>query len=457
MTDGRGGSGHGGLAARLPGLSGRVAFTFGVISLVAALAVSGATYASARLFLVQQRETSALSRALVDARVVDVALSEDVAPGRVLSKLPGISGSGGLLLVDGEWFSSNVTVAPSDLPPDLLNDAYPDGAWMRFSGQSGETMLAVAIPVEGGMFVETSSFAELDQTLRMLGWVLAVASLAAFAVGAAVGRYAGRRLLRPLHELAVGSKRITEGDLRARVPVGEDPELGAISRAFNEMADAVQERIGQEKRFSANVSHELRSPLTGILGTAELLEHSRDRLPPRESSLIAALVRQVRRFSVTVLDLLEISQIGGDEPVQKESIEIAALIDEVLVSRGLPTTLRAGDTPRLRTDPRRFERIVGNLVDNAERHGQSLIQVTVEHGLGEVRLIVDDAGPGVPDEMAERIFEPFERGETTDQDGAGLGLAIVREQVRVLKADVAVSRSPFKGARFTVTFPEEVS
>lgn len=441
----------------LPGLSSRVAFTFGMISLVAALAVSGATYASARVFLVQQRESSALNRALIDSRVVDAALSENVQPGRVLSKLPGTSGTQALLLVDGEWLSSNVTVAPSDLPPDLLADAAPDGAWMRFSAQSGETMLAVAIPVNGGVFVETSSFSELDQTLMALGWVLAVASLTAFAVGAAVGRYAGRRLLRPLHALAVGSRRITEGDLRARVPVGADPELGAISQAFNEMAEAVQERISQEKRFSANVSHELRSPLTGILGTAELLENSRDQLPPRETSLITALVRQVRRFSVTVLDLLEVSQIGGDAAVQIESIEIAALIDEVLVMRGLSTSLRTGDTPRLRTDPRRFERIVGNLVDNAERHGRSMVEVSVAAGTSGVSVMVDDGGPGVPEELSERIFEPFERGETTDQDGAGLGLAIVREQVRLLKGDVSVSQSPYGGARFTVRFPETVA
>lgn len=437
-----------------PGLTNQVAFAFGVISLVVALAVSGATYVSARVFLVQQREAAALNRALIDSRVIDVALQEGLTEARALARIPATSDSAALLRVNGQWFSSNVTVSPGDLPHRLLEDAVPSGDWQRFSTQAGDTFLAVAIPVSGALFVETFSFAELDQTLRTLGWVLAAASAVAFLVGGAVGRYAGGRLLRPLRDLAAGAGRITAGDLQARVRVADDPELGAISRAFNEMADAVEDRIERERRFSANVSHELRSPLTGILGTAELLEQHRDLLPEREASLVGALVGQVRRFSSTVLDLLEISRIGGDEVVQPEAIEIAGLIDDVLVGRGLPTDLRCGDSPRVRTDPRRFERIVGNLVDNAERHGRGLTQILVERSPGEVRLVVDDAGPGVSQEFVPQIFEPFERGDSTAPDGAGLGLAIVREQVRLLNGEVAVEDSPDGGARFVVTLPD---
>ena len=438
------------LIGRKPGLTNRITVGFALISLVVALAVSGATYLSVRVYLVQERETAALNRALIDARVVDAALSDGKRPVRALENVPAAEDSQLLVNAHGEWFSSNVTVSPVDLPRDLLDGAEPDGSWQRFAVKN-TTFLGVAIPVSGGLFVETFSFADLDQTLGVLAWVLAVASLVAFLVGGAIGRYAGHRILRPLVALADGARQITAGDLHARVPVGDDPDLSAISTAFNDMADAVEDRIERERRFSGNVSHELRSPLTGILGTAELLDHRRERLPEREATLVSALVSQVRRFSATVLDLLEISRIGGDETIQHESIDVGALIDDVLSNRGLSVDLRKGEGVRVATDPRRFERVVSNLVENAERHGEGLRMITVDTGPETIRLVVDDAGPGIPEETAGQIFEPFSRGDVTRQDGAGLGLAIVREQVRLLGGEVSVQTSPQGGARFVVT------
>lgn len=439
---------------RRAGLANRVALAFAFISLVVALVVSGATYFGARVYLVQQRENAALKGALIDARILDAALSQGARPGKALEGLPETEDSQKLLRVDDTWYSSNVTVSPRELPDSLLATGLDSGALQRFSASSGETYLAVAVPVSGGLFVEVFSYKELNSQLAILGWVLGAASLAAFLVGGAVGRATGNRLVRPLTDVADGARRITAGDLRARVPVGEDPDMAAISTAFNEMADAVQDRLERERRFSANVSHELRSPLTGIMGTADLLESRLDRLPEREATLVEALNRQVRRFSATVLDLLEISRIGGDQLVQAEQIDTSILIDELLSGRGLDPTLRRGDDVRLVTDPRRFERVVGNLIDNAQRHGEGVTDVLVERTDDGLRLTVDDAGPGIPEDLAGQIFEPFARGDSTSQDGAGLGLAIVRDQVRLLGGSVSVDRSPQGGARFVVEVPD---
>ncbi len=439
---------------RRAGLANRVAIAFALISLVVALVVSGATYFGARLYLVQQRENAALNRALIDARILDADLSQGTRPGNALEGLPETEDSQKLLRVDNIWYSSNVTVSPRELPLPLLEMAGQAGALQRFTASSGDTYLAVSVPVTGGVFVEVFSFKELNSALTILGWVLIAASVAAFMVGGGVGRATGNRLLRPLTDLADGARRITAGDLRARVPVGEDPDMAAISTAFNDMADAVQDRLERERRFSANVSHELRSPLTGIMGTADLLESRSDRLPEREATLVEALNRQVRRFSATVLDLLEISRIGGDQLVQAEQIDTGLLIDELLAGRGLETSLHHGDEVWLVTDPRRFERVVGNLIDNAQRHGEGLTDLLVERTDTGLRLTVDDAGPGIPEDLAGQIFEPFARGDSTSQDGAGLGLAIVREQVRLLGGNVAVARSDAGGARFVVEIPD---
>ncbi len=439
---------------RRAGLANRVAIAFALISLVVALVVSGATYFGARLYLVQQRENAALNRALIDARILDADLSQGTRPGKALEGLPETEDSQKLLRVETTWYSSNVTVSPRDLPPALIEEATDTGALQRFTASSGDTYLAVTVPVTNGTFVEVFSFKELNTALTILGWVLIASSAAAFLVGGLVGRTTGNRLVRPLTNLAGGARRITAGDLSARVPVGEDPDMAAISTAFNDMADAVQDRLERERRFSANVSHELRSPLTGIMGTADLLESRLDRLPEREATLVEALNRQVRRFSATVLDLLEISRIGGDQLVQSEQIDTGLLIDELLAGRGLDTSLHHGDDVWLVTDPRRFERVVGNLIDNAQRHGEGLTDLLVERTDTGLRLTVDDAGPGIPEDLAGQIFEPFARGDSTSQDGAGLGLAIVRDQVRLLGGVVAVDRSDRGGARFVVEIPD---
>ena len=439
---------------RTPGLPLRFAVTIGLISLVAALAVSIPTYVFARNDLVAQREASGLSRALVNANAVQVALEDGAAPAEAIAVLPAVADSQQLLLVDGTWFTQSVTVAPSDLPPQLLLAAAElNGAQQRFELPNGDPSLGVAVPVTDGLYVETFPLDDLDEALRTLGLLLAVGSAAALVLGAVLGRWAGSRLLRPLRDMATVAGRISEGDLTARVDASQDPDLGPISTAFNDMAATVENRLERERRFSANVSHELRSPLTGILGTAELLEARKADLPEREATLVSALVGQVRRFSSLVLDLLELSRIGGDAAVQAEVVDVTALVVFALEGHRHPPGAVQGEA-FARTDPRRLERIIANLLDNAEAHGGGVQQVVLQRQEGRTDIFIDDAGPGVAAQDRERIFEPFNRGSKTDRKGSGLGLTIVREQARLIGATVAVEDAPGGGARFAVTLKD---
>ncbi len=416
-----------------------------------ALVVSGATYIGTSVYLLQERETSALSQAQMDARIVDAALRDDVRPGKALDQLAVTEGNSPLLLVDGDWFGGRSDLPPEEIPATLVDAAKTDGgALQRFEAADGAVYLGIAISVEDAVFVDLFALQTLDQILGILGAVVVTGTILAFFVGGLVGKAAGNRLLRPLSDVADGARQIRAGDLSARVPIPPDPDISAISVAFNDMAAAVQNRLERERRFSANVSHELRSPLTGIVGTTDLLEHRVEQLPEREANLIRALSPQVRRFSAMVLDLLEISRIGGDQIVQLESIEVGHLVDDQLTARNLPVSLRQGENFAMMLDPRRFERIVGNLIDNAERHGGGVTRIQVERAGPHLRLTVDDSGPGVPPEISGQIFEPFARGEGAHQDGAGLGLAIVNEQIRLLGGTVEVLQSPSGGARFLV-------
>ncbi len=437
-----------------PGLPVRLGATIGIISLVAALIVSIPTYLFARTYLLEQRENSAVSRALVNANTVDVALTEGEAPAEALTTVPSVGDSQPLLQVGGEWFTTGVTVDPDELPQELLDAARADGgAMQRFVPADGDPYLAIAVPVPGGLYVEVFPLVDLNDSITVIGIFLAIGSVVAFISGGLLGRWAGARILRPLGDMAAVAVRITDGDLSARVADSDDPDLGPISTAFNDMAATVEHRLERERRFSANVSHELRSPLTGILGTAELLDARKEGLPPREATLVGALVGQVRRFSTLVLDLLELSQIGGDRGVQPDLVDIAALARFVVESRDQPPSLVQGEATA-RTDPQRLERILANLVDNAFLHGEGLLRIIVRRGEGRTEIAVDDRGGGVAPDDRVRIFEPFNRGSKTDRKGSGLGLAIVNEQARLIGATVTIEDAPDGGARFIVSLKD---
>ena len=431
----------------------RVAISFAALSLLVAGTVSVTTYAFASWYLLDQRESAALTRAALDSRAVGAYLAAGATPSEALDQIPSVGTSQPMIRLDTTWYTAAVTVPPDALPADLLTAAVPTGARQRFS-ITGDPYFAVAVPIESGMYVEVFPLRDLDRTLTWGGWTLVGLSLLAAVFGAIIGATAVGRILRPVRRLGAGARRIAGGELTTRIDLAGDPDLDPIASSFNEMAEAVQARIARERRFSANVSHELRSPLTSVLGTAELLEGGRERLPEREAGLVTVLVHQVRRMSHMLLDLLEISRISSDDPPQWESADLAALCRDVAAQRGVDPSVVVGDEPTVRTDARRLERIIGNLIDNAQQHAGGVVQVLIQRDSGSVRILVDDAGPGIDEGIRERLFEPFTRGESPGHtDGAGLGLAIVREQAVILGGDVTVETSPAGGARFVARLP----
>lgn len=435
------------------GLRTRVAVAFAVLSLMVGGTVSAATYAFASWYLLNQRESAALTRAVLDSRAAAAAVSSGLSPSEALATIPSVGTSQPMLRVDGTWFTAGVTVPPDALPVDLLEAAADGGATQRtVVGDEPFSIVAVALPT--ALYVEVFPLRDLDQILRWGGWTLVALTLLAGVFGAFIGASAVGRLLRPVRRLGFAAQRIAGGELSTRIELTGDPDLDPIAESFNDMAGAVQARIARERRFSGNVSHELRSPITAALGTAELLESRRERLPEREASLVDVLAQQVRRMSQVLVDLLEISRIGSDDPPQWENADLASLSREVLTMRQLPASLVTGDEPVMRTDARRFERILGNLVDNAQNHGGGVVRVLILREESAVSIMVDDAGPGIDPDVRERLFEPFTRGHASHRTaGAGLGLAIALEQAGVLGGALEAQSSPEGGARFVVRLP----
>ena len=434
---------------------------FGLLSLIIAGAVSGATYSVARWYLLNQREDSAITRAVLASRSVDASLAADLAPVTALEQVPSVGTSQPMIQVQGVWYTSGVTVPPASLPASLLSTAAKDGGSQQRTTIGDEEYLLVAIQLGTSVYVEVFPLRDLDLVLTIGGWLLVIQTLFAGIIGVFVGRYTFARIIRPLLRLGAGARRIASGEFSTRIQLMRDPDLDPIAASFNGMAESVQSRIKREQRFSANVSHELRSPLTAVVGTAELLERNLDDLPEREQRLIGTLHTQTARMSQMLLDLLEISRIGNDDPLLKESVSVTTLCLDAVHVRGLPEDLihieDEGDH-LVTTDTRRFERIVGNLIDNANRHGGGVTAIRIariSHSDPEhIVVAVEDAGPGIPVDEVPKLFEPFTRGEDAKEtSGAGLGLAIAIEQAHLLDVELRVESVDPHGARFVMEIP----
>ena len=437
---------------------------FGLLSLVIAGAVAGSTYSVARWYLVNQREAAATTRAVLDSRAVSAALTAGLTPVSALEQVPSVGTSQPMVQVQGVWYTSGVTVPPDTLPVSLLSVAASEGGALQITTIGDEQYLLVSIQLGTDIYVEVFPMRDLDLVLTIGGWLLIVQTLLAGIAGIFIGRYTFARIIRPLLRVGAGARRIASGDFSTRIPLTRDPDIDPIAASFNGMAESVQSRIKREQRFSGNVSHELRSPLTVVVGTVELLERNLGDLPEREQRLIETLQTQTARLSQMLLDLLEISRIGNDDPLLKETISVTTLCLDAIHVRGLSEDLIHVDGSVdhfITTDTRRFERIVGNLIDNANRHGQGVTAIRIERVIDTdphcIVVSVEDQGPGIPANEISKLFEPFTRGEDArETSGAGLGLAIAMEQAHLLDVELRVEKVDPHGARFVMVIPAAV-
>lgn len=450
-------------------LRGRATLAFTAITLVLSTALALTVWGAVSQYLLLQRERATLAQASANAAQLQRGASAaGLTLPQLLAQLPRQTGSTSLHVDSGEWTTTSLLVGRDDLPRGL-RDTVVGGtpARQRITVQ-GETVLAVGIPLAGldDAYFEVFPLDELDRTYRVLGTVLLLAVLTSVPVALVVGWWSTRPTLRPLERISTVAGAIAGGDLGARLDPQGDPSLAPLAASFNQTVAALEERVRSDARFAADVSHELRTPLTAMLGAMSLVEEHVERLPPDGQEGLALLRAEVQGFERLVADLLEISRSdAGSTDVALEDVRVADLLRAVLARRALagrpPVPVDApADAAELvvRADKRRLERVLGNLMDNADTHGQGLRAVVLERaGDGRtVRLHVDDGGPGVPAGDRARVFERFARGAgstRTRTPGAGLGLALVTRHVHAVHGTVTVGESPQGGARFTVELP----
>lgn len=446
------------------GLHARVIAAFAVGAALVSAVLAFSTFYFVRRDLVDQQVRSVLRQTYSDARLVKLELgAPSTQIGDALASVAPADGGVAFIDRDGTWYSSSASVSGTTVPRAITHDVVGGNAAEQRVTLRGSATLVVGVPIPsiGIQYFEEHPLAELASTLSVLATVLTTVAIATTLGGALIGWWASRRLVRPLGEMATAAREVAGGALDRRL--ADDPDLEPLVDSFNHMVDALQERIERDARFAADVTHELRSPLTTIRASIELLESYSTRFPGEASMAVDTLRFEVDRFSHMVQGLLEIAGMdAGAAAVHFTEIPLDDLVRATAAGRRPAVPVAVASDARgaiVRGDKLRLRQVLVNLLDNADTYGGGAVAITVARDGPSVTVAVDDAGPGVPAEERERIFERFYRGAASGRRGAtagsGLGLALVAEHVRLHGGSVSMGDRPGGGARATVALPAE--
>lgn len=369
------------------------------------------------------------------------------------------------VVVDGDnTFSSSSALDSTDVPSWLYDDIADEmrTATTRVAGR--DYMVVVGLGPNGEHYAFFFGLDQLHDSLAELRTVLIVSWAAIVVVALAVGEVVARRTLRPVGQAAQAAASIAAGMLHTRIPSKGSDEFAQWARSFNTMAQSLESKVDEldraaarERQFTADMAHDLRTPLTTLTTMATLLEDLIDTLPADAQQIATALIADTRRLTALVLELLELAQLdAGGEDTQLEHLAIRDLVEHTVSSLSIDGSAGiAVDVPeglRALTERRHVRRALANLIDNAIRHGGGLIEVSARQSDDAVHVRIRDRGPGIEHTHLERVFDRFFRGDSSrTSGGSGLGLAIAREHALAVGGDLFAENDPHGGAAFTLT------
>ncbi|MCZ1009398.1 sensor histidine kinase [Streptomyces lydicus] len=350
----------------------------------------------------------------------------------------------------------NSLLDPPQLPAELRRLARSGERGTMVGTYRGRLVMWAAAPADRHVMAVWSPYGNTHRSLDKLDTAILGSAVLAAAAVALAGLFLAQRISRRLATTAAVARRITAGDLDARVGNGADQtgggaagqdEVAAVAAALDSVAGSLQSRLQAEQRFTADVAHELRTPLTGILASAELLPEGR----PKE--MINDRLRALRRLTE---DLLEISRLdSGTERADLDAYDLGTLVEGSVRTTGLDSVVRVAADRVVETDRRRLDRILANLVINAHRHGRPPVVVTVDAPPGGPAIIeVRDHGPGYSADLLHHGPQRFRTDAPGRGKGHGLGLTIAVGQSAVLGIDLRFTNAPDGGARTILRLPD---
>lgn len=362
----------------------------------------------------------------------------------------------------------------------LLDEVYNvliGGRGHHMGDRLSAEQLSDALPVEvedeivGYVVLRTDAFREQpveSAFLARLTQTLLVGSVAFVSIALVLGYFIARSLTRPLHQLTNATRKVAAGELDVTVDVTSKDELGELAQAFNSMNQRLAQSRDLRRQMTADIAHELRTPVSVILGYADGLK---DKVIPASEETFELIQEQAEQLEHLIEDLRTLTRVEAGElnleltlcdPIPLAKRTLAAYKHQ---AEGLEVALHfeAQDTiPPILIDPDRFKQVLSNLLSNALQYTPSGGQITLAIKSDEqvVSVIVTDTGPGIPREDHAKIFMRFYRRDTSrsrDTGGSGLGLSIAKSLVERQGGHIRVASEAGKGTSFTIEFPRPAS
>jgi signal transduction histidine kinase len=420
----------------------------GVTGVALALALGSVVLYAVLTFTVNRTVDDGAS---ASALAVSAMVNENTVP----NPLP-VSGSQVVQVVNGSGAVVSASISADRLTPLLRPSELTKAlAGERISipavraGLSG-TMRVIAVkagpPSAPRSIIVAVPVGDVEQSQRVLRMTLLLAYTPLVVVMAMIAWRVIGSTLKPVETLRSGAARISgsDQDERLAVPKSAD-EIRALALTLNDMLDRLAAARGRQRAFVADAAHELRSPLTSMRTQLEVAQHLGE-----GGELAPDLLADVTRLSTLVEDLLLLARADSDSdhPPVRESIDVRALLvatAQRYVGARVPVSVTDGPVVYANVNSEDLRRVLANLVDNAVRHGNCGVVLSVRaEGGGAVLSVVDD-GPGIPPEERERVFERFARLDAArdrDAGGTGLGLPIIRELLHRGEGSISLQDNP---------------
>ncbi|MEM8705547.1 MAG: ATP-binding protein [Actinomycetota bacterium] len=310
---------------------------------------------------------------------------------------------------------------------------------------------------DGRAYVVFADSADIVRSVDRIASILWFSVPVLVVAGAAIAWFLTGRALQPVHAITRRVGAISSGNLDARVPEpATGDEIAELAATMNSMLDRLEVDDRRLRQFVSDASHELRSPVAVLRSEAEVARRAPDGTSVEQ--LADGVLSESTRLQRIVEDLLVLAR-GEERQGAARASELD--VDDIVLAeaarrRRVTVDTQAVSAGRILAAPETVARVVTHLLDNAARHADERVEIGLRTSGDEVRLWVDDDGPGVPATDRERVFERFTRldhARTRDRGGAGLGLAVVAESVRAMGGTVSVHEAPIGGARFVVSWP----
>ncbi|MBI3541445.1 MAG: HAMP domain-containing protein, partial [Deltaproteobacteria bacterium] len=388
----------------------------------------------------------------------------------------------GHLLGDSELSQEALEKAENHLqrPEVVASLQESHGVSRRHSSTIGTDMMYVAVKTSRGFARVALPLDVIDQTFWHLKRSLLFASLVALILSSAVGFVLSRSLSLSVREIANVATQISQGDFSKRVPIHRKDELGALAEHINKMARSLESQFleitneknrmrrleDMRKEFVANVSHELKTPLTSILGYAETLKDGALQDTQTASRFLEKIEKNAQQLRQLVEDILKLSEIeSGRMELQMETFDLSKMVDEIqerfeeaLQTKRIEFQNKIEPTVVITADPDALSQVLVNLIDNAIKytHIRGNIVISSERWGGFIKISVADIGVGIPDTDLPHVFERFyrvDKARSRELGGTGLGLSIVKHLVQAHGGEVGVTSEVGKGSQFYFTLP----